>query len=134
MGATLVAAGDERCSCSVQFLERLQNILAASDLRRTAAWADQDATQSCDDRLPWQFSFQKLGGLARCRIPEKSICRCALRKTSLMHEQDFIAEAPCLPEVVRDHHDLGAAGVHRDNTLLDFEGSPGIKTRGWLGE
>ena len=51
-----------------------------------------------------------------------------------MHEQDFIAEAPCLPEVVRDHHDLGAARVHRGNAPLDFVGGPGIKTRGWLVE
>ena len=51
-----------------------------------------------------------------------------------MHEQDFVAKAPRLPEVVRHHHDLGPARVHRANGIFDFVGGAGIETRGRLVE
>ena len=69
---------------------------------------EQQTQERCGVRLPWQFSFQKAGGLGRGRMLEKLVRRRALHQPALMQEQDLVGEAVRLPEVVRDHHDLRA--------------------------
>ena len=44
----------------------------------------------------------------------------ALREPALVQEQDLVAQAVRLAEVVRHHHDLGAGRVQRGDDLLDL--------------
>ena len=67
----------------------------------TAANASSSATNDATGRLPWQFSFQKAGGLGRGRVLEETVGRRALDQPALVQEQDLVAEAVRLPEVVR---------------------------------
>ena len=70
--------------------------------------------------MPWQFSFRKAAASAVAGWRKKRVDRRALDEPAVVEEQDLVAEAPRLAEVVRDHHDLGAGGVDRRDHRLDL--------------
>ena len=74
--------------------------------------------------LPEIERFARLGAL------EKAVGRRAFDQASLMKQQDLVAQAPRLAEVVRHHHDLGAGGVHRADDLFDFVRRARVEVRG----
>jgi len=66
------------------------------------------------------------------RAAEKLVDRRPLAETPLMDEQDFVAEAARLAEIVGDQHDLGPASVQAGDAALDLLGGTGIKIRSRL--
>ena len=67
---------------------------------------------------PWQFSFDERRGFGGGGLREKAVDRRALDEPPLVEEQDLVAQAPRLAEVVRGHHDLGARGVESPGSRL----------------
>ena len=65
---------------------------------------------------------------------EETVHRRALDQPSLVQEQDLVAEAARLGEIVRRHDDLGAGGVERLDDRLDLARRAGIEVRGRLVE
>ena len=72
--------------------------------------------------------------LPPCAVREKTVDRRALDEPPVGQEQDLVAEAPRLAEVVRRHHDLGAARVDLAHDVLDLARRLGIEVRGRLVE
>ncbi len=70
--------------------------------------------------MPWQFSVQEGGGFGRRGVAKEAVDRRALGEPAVVEEQDLVAEALGLAEVVRDQHDLGAGGVDRGDHRLDL--------------
>ena len=77
---------------------------------------------------------RNLRRLGRGGVLQKTIGRRAFHEPALVQEQDLVAQAMRLAEVVRHHHDLGAGGVQRDDHLLDLVGRARIEARRGLVE
>src|SRR5438270_11193620 len=93
-------------------------------------WRSQAVRPGTDaGYLPWQFSFQKFRGFRRLRMFEECVCRSTFHESAFMHEQDLVADSPRLPEVVRDHHNLGSRTMQRVDDPLDLVRGAGIEIR-----
>src|SRR5687767_2870782 len=84
--------------------------------------------------IPWNFCSYESGGLGRRGLREKALDRRALDKPPAVHEQDLVAEAPRLAQVVGRHHDLGAARANLADDRLQLSRRTGIEVSGGLVE
>ena len=86
------------------------NCSCADDANAASAQqcGQQDATGDYHGNSP----SRNCAASGESRVFEKTFGGRALDQTSLVQEQDLVAEAVRLTEVVRHHHDLGAGGVH----------------------
>src|SRR5437016_11868857 len=99
MGATFVAARDERYSCSFQFLERFHNVLAATDLRRIALRAEQDKIVVHHGIALDAVTLRKKLLLGGARVHEYDVGIAMSRKVERLpcsHGHDVHFD-PCLP-------------------------------------
>src|SRR5687768_6858861 len=70
----------------------------------------------------------------RPRAVEELVGRSVLQEPAVMHEQHLVGETPCLPEVVRRHHDRHAIGMERPDHLFHGPRCGGIERRRGLVE
>ncbi len=68
------------------------------------------------------------------RLREEALHRRAFCQPARIDEQDFVAEAARLSQIVRGHHDLGPACVDLANDRFDLACGAGVEVRGGLVE
>ena len=103
-------------------------------VRGACARAQAACSRNIRRSITMAILLREIGGLGRVRMLQELLGRRALDEPALVQEQDLVAEAPRLPEVVGHHHDLGARRVQCRDDPLDLVRGAGIEVRGRLVE
>src|SRR5687768_10785709 len=101
---------------------------------RSAPWSTRRHEMHGAGSVPRQLFSYECGGFGRRRLFEKALDWRTLGQPSLAEKQDLVAQAPGLTEVVRRHHDLGAARAYLADDALDIARGAGVEVRSGLVE